>query len=216
MRIGLIGGTGKEGRGLGVRWARAGHEVHLGSRDAARGAEVAAELSASRGVALSGGGNAAVVADADVVVLCVPYAAHAATLTGLAEALRGRLVVDITVPLVPPKVRVVHLPEGGAAAIEARQHLGEGARVVAALHHVSSAHLADPDHAIDCDVLVCGDALADRETVRGLVADLGLRPVDAGKLANAVALEALTPVLLHINRHYKAAGAGIRITGLPD
>ena len=164
---------------------------------------------------LAGAANADAVVGADAVVLCVPYSAHAATLRSLADALRGMLVVDITVPLRPPKVRRVHLPEGGAAALEAAAILGEGARVVAALHHVSSAHLADPEHVIDCDVLVCGRK-ADREIVRGLVADLGLRPVDAGVLANAVALEALTPVLLHVNRFYSAPGAGLRITGLPE
>jgi NADPH-dependent F420 reductase len=109
----------------------------------------------------------------------------------------------------------VHLPAGGAAALEAQALLEPSTRVVASLHHVSSAHLGDADHAIDCDVLVCGDDETAREVVIGLLADLGLRGLDAGPLQNAVALESLTPVLLHLNRKYKV-NAGIRITGLPQ
>lgn len=214
MRIGVIGGTGREGRGLGLRWALAGHEVGLGSREAARGGAAAARLEAAHGVALRGGSNAEVVEWAEIVLLAVPYSAHRSTLRSLAGMLRDKLLIDITVPLVPPRVRRVQLPDGGAAALEAAELLGEGARVVATLHHVSSTHLADPDHPIDCDVLICGRK-ADREIVAGLIEDLGLRPVHAGVLANAVALEALTPVLLHINRQYRVPGAGLRITGLP-
>jgi NADPH-dependent F420 reductase len=213
MRIGLVGGTGREGRGLGARWARAGHTVVLGSRDAVRGRERAGELSARYGVDMLGGDNEHAVAGADVVVLCVPYSAHRETLDQLAPSLGGRVVLDITVPLRPPAVTRVSLPGGNAAALEAAAAL-PGARVVAALHHVSSAHLEDLDHVIDCDVLVCGDDPAAREVIASLVRDLGLRPVDAGVLDNAIALEALTPVLLHVNRHYKVKAAGVRITGL--
>jgi NADPH-dependent F420 reductase len=160
-----------------------------------------------------GGDNEHAVAGADVVVLCVPYSAHRETLDQLAPSLGGRVVLDITVPLRPPAVTRVSLPGGNAAALEAAAAL-PGARVVAALHHVSSAHLEDLDHVIDCDVLVCGDDPAAREVIASLVRDLGLRPVDAGVLDNAIALEALTPVLLHVNRHYKVKAAGVRITGL--
>ncbi len=201
MRIGIIGGTGREGRGLALRWARAGHEVVIGSRDAARAAEKALEL----GEAARAG---------EVAVLTVPYTAHAETLRGVTEALAGRILVDLTVPLQPPKVTQVHLPPGSSAAMEAQALLGPAVRVVAALHHVSSAHLADPGHTIDCDVLVCGDDEAARAVVVGLVADLGLRGLDAGALRNAVALESLTPVLLYLNRKYKT-NTGLRITGLP-
>jgi NADPH-dependent F420 reductase len=214
MRITLIGGTGKEGRGLAVRWARAGHQVFIGSRDAQRGRDKAAEFAVLAGQPIQGGDNAWAVEQGEIALLSVPYAAHAATLQALAKPLKGRLLIDITVPLRPPKVRRVHLPEGGAAALEARQLLGEDTPVVAALHHVSSVHLGDPDHPIDSDVLVCGDQDEAKETVMGLVKDLGLRPVDAGPLANAVALESLTPVLLHINKRYKSKGAGLRITGV--
>jgi NADPH-dependent F420 reductase len=212
MRIGVIGGTGKEGSGLAVRWARAGHAVTIGSRDGERGRDAAGRLSIG-GVSIAGGSNLD-ACNADVVVLSVPYAAHAETLTSVRSALIAKTVVDITVPLKPPHVRRVHLPAGGAAALEAQALLGAETRVVAALHHVSSVHLADPDHQIDCDVLVCSNDEEARRTVIGLIADLGLRGLDAGPLDNAIALEALTPVLLHLNKVYRSPGAGIRFTGL--
>jgi NADPH-dependent F420 reductase len=214
MKLGLVGGTGREGTGLGVRWARAGHTVSIGSRDAGRAREKAQELSQRAGVAIRGGDNAEVCRDADVVVLCVPYGAHGATLEGLKAELQGKLVIDITVPLVPPKVREVQLPEGNSAAEEAARILGPDVRLVATLHHVSSGHLADPQHTIACDVLVCGGDLAAKDTALALLSDLSLRGLDAGPLKNAVALESLTPVLLYLNKRYGGDGAGIRITGL--
>ncbi|UQA56591.1 NADPH-dependent F420 reductase [Polyangium aurulentum] len=217
MRIGIIGGTGREGRGLALRWAAKGHDVVLGSRDATRAQdkarEIAAELAGGSGT-ISGGSNEEAAGAGEIAVLTVPYAAHGDTLKGLRAQLAGRILVDITVPLVPPKVTQVHLPPGSAAALEAQALLDPSTRVVAALHHVSSAHLGDLGHGIDCDVLVCSDDTAARDTVIGLLGDLGLRGLDAGVLRNAVALEALTPVLLHINRKFKT-NAGIRITGLP-
>jgi 8-hydroxy-5-deazaflavin:NADPH oxidoreductase len=212
MRIGIIGGTGKEGSGLARRWARAGHDVTVGSRDAARGKDAAVKLS-EPSAAIHGGSNVDACDAADLVVLCVPYAAHAETLSSIRASLSGKVLVDITVPLQPPRVRRVHLPEGRAAALEAQALLEASTKVVAALHHVSSVHLADPDHSIDCDVLVCGDDAAAKGVVIGLIADLGLRGLDAGPLENAIALEALTPVLLHINKVF-GASAGIRITGI--
>jgi 8-hydroxy-5-deazaflavin:NADPH oxidoreductase len=215
MRIGVIGGTGKEGRGLVLRWARAGHELIIGSRDEARAAAVAAELGAVVDKRIAGGSNADAAA-AEVVVVSVPYGGHAETLRTLAPALTGRIVIDLVVPLQPPKVSQVHLPAGGAAALEARAILGEGARIVAALHHVSSTQLEDLDHAMLGDVLIASDDRAALDTVTALVADLGMRGVDAGALANAVALEAMTPVLIHMNKRYKRHGLGITIAGLDD
>ena len=194
MRIGLVGGTGKEGRGLAARWARAGHELVIGSRDPARGNNQAA-------------------AAAEVVVLCVPFAAHDETVQALAPWLEGKIVIDLVVPLAPPQITRVHLPPGGAAALAA-QRLAPGARVVGALHHVSSVHLQDLAHPMDGDVLVCGDDDPAKDVVIGLCGDLGMRGLDAGPLANAVALEAMTPVLLHLNRRYKRPGLGLRIAGL--
>jgi len=205
MRIGIIGGTGREGRGLAMRWARAGHVVVLGSRDVDRARARAEELGVE-------GGSNRQACDADLVVLAVPYAAHRGTLQGLSEALVGRVLLDITVPLAPPKVRTVHLPEGQAAALEAQALLPE-TRVVAALHHVSSEHLADPGHDPDCDVLVCSNDRDARGLVVDLIADLGLRAWEAGRLKNAIALESLTPVLIFLNKKYGTT-TGLRITGL--
>jgi len=118
------------------------------------------------------------------------------------------------VPLVPPRVQQVHLPEGQAAALVAQTILGPGTPVAAALHHVSSAHLGDPAHALDCDVLVCSDDPRAMDLTLALVRELGARAFDAGPLRNAIALESLTPVLLHLGKRYKAAGVGVRFTGL--
>jgi len=216
MKIGIVGGTGREGRGLAVRWAQAGHEVFIGSRQADKGTAKAAELSEEFGVTLHGGDNRAACKHAELIVVTVPYSAHRPTFESIKNVVGDKTIVDITVPLQPPKVRSVNLPEGQSAALEASALLDEGARVVAALHHISSEHLSDPAHAFDCDVLVCGDDANARATVISLIADLGLRGIDAGVLKNAIALESLTPVLLHINRHYKSVGSGIRITGIPE
>jgi NADPH-dependent F420 reductase len=215
MRIAVLGGTGREGRGLALRWARAGHSVVLGSRVGERARGRARELSALGFGEVGGGDNAAAASEADVVVVSVPYAGHAALLGELRHALEGRVVIDITVPLKPPRIHDVHLPAGHAAALEAQAILAGSTRVVAALHHVSSAHLGDPGHSLDSDVLVCSDDDEARALVIALVGDLGLRGLDAGPLRNAVALEALTPVLMHLNKRYKADGAGIRVLGLP-
>ena len=213
MRIGLVGGTGREGTGLALRWARAGHDVFIGSRESERGVAKAAELASEHGITLSGGDNLAACAHGEVVIVTVPYAAHAPTFTAIRDAVAGKVVVDITVPLKPPKVRSVQLPPGSAAALESQAILGEGATVVAALHHISSEHLGDPAPEFDCDVLLCGEKVA-RETVAKLIEDLGLRAIEAGTLENAVALESITPVLLFINKKYGAT-AGLRITGMP-
>lgn len=214
MKIAIVGGTGKEARGMALRWAKAGHEVVLGSRDAARAADKASELSGLGFGTLSGTDNASACRAAEVVVLSIPYSAHASTLADIREVLAEALVIDITVPLKPPAIRTVHLPEGRSAALEAQALLGPKARVVAAMHHVSAVHLADLEHGIDCDVLACGDDAAALETAIKLIGELGVRAFDAGPLANSVALEALTPVLLHMNKRYKSAGVGVRFTGL--
>jgi NADPH-dependent F420 reductase len=215
MRIGLIGGTGREGRGLALRWAKAGHDVALGSRDAAKAQEKAAEIASLAEGSVTGGDNAWAVAQSEVVLLSVPYDAHEATLNEHKAGLDGRILIDITVPLKPPKVTEVNLPAGQSAALEAQALLGPGTRVVAALHHVSSAHLVELDAKIDCDVLVCANDEVARTVVIGLLKDLGLKGIDAGVLKNAIALESLTSVLLHLNKKYKSKGTGIRITGLP-
>lgn len=212
MHIGIIGGTGREGAGLAQRWAKAGHTVTIGSRDAARARARAAEL-AEGTLPIEGADNETTARAAEVVVLSVPYQGHAEIVRALAPFTEGKTVIDITVPLKPPKVREVHLPETGSAAEETRAILGSSSRLAAALHHVSSEHLRHVDHAVECDVLVCADDDATRELTIRLVEDLGLRGLDAGPLRNAVALESLTPVLLHMNKKYKAT-AGVRFTGI--
>lgn len=214
MRIAIVGGTGKEGTGLAVRWARAGHEVLLGSRDAERARARAAELAVHG--AVIGGDNHWAAESGSVVVLSVPYAAHAETLHAIRDALVGKVLIDVTVPLRPPRVDRVQLPPGRAAALEAQAIVGASTSVAAALHHVSSAHLADPEFRLRCDVLVAADDARARATTIALIGDLGLRGLDAGPLENAVALESLTPVLIHLNKIYKSKSAGILFTELPE
>jgi len=215
MRVAVLGGTGKEGSGLAMRWALNGYHVIIGSRDAARAAQRAAEMNEQLGGEyLVGMDNAAAAAGADLVVLSVPYSAHKDTLESVREQLAGKILVDVTVPLAPPKVRVVSVPEGKAAALETRDIVGETVRVVSAFQNVSAEKMQDPNLPVDCDVLVCSDDAEAKADVMKLVAAAGMRGVDAGPLANAVAAEALTPVLLHINKAYGVKGAGIRITGI--
>jgi NADPH-dependent F420 reductase len=215
MKIGVLGGTGKEGSGLAYRWALAGHEVVIGSRDAAKAAAGAVELNQLLGgkAVVRGAGNRE-AAQAAVVVLTVPYAAQIATAESVADLLGGKILVDVTVPLVPPKVDHVQLPNGESAVMALQRRLGAPVKVVSAFQNVSATHLKDYAHEVDCDVLVCGDDADAREVVIGLARDAGLRAWHAGVLANSIASEALTSVLIAINKRYKVAGSGIRITGV--
>jgi NADPH-dependent F420 reductase len=199
---------------LAIRWGRAGHSVSIGSRDASKASAKGAELVAAGHGAFTGGDNVEAARAGEVVVLTVPYAAHEETLRSVQPVLSGKILVDVTVPLVPPRVNRVQLPKGGAAALEAQQILGPEVQVVAALHHVSHVHLSDPNAAVQCDVLVAADDEQARRKVIGLVRDLGLRGLDAGPLVNSIALESLTPVLIQLNKRYKSSGAGIVFTNL--
>jgi NADPH-dependent F420 reductase len=183
--------------------------VRIGSRDGEKGRSKALAMG------LEGGDHAFALEGADIVVLTVPYSAHAATLQLIRPVLAGRTVLDLTVPLQPPKFREVHLPAGQSAALEGQQLLGEAGKVVAGLHHVSSAHLSALDTPVHGDVLLCSDYPEALAQAAQLVVDLGFRALDAGPLRNAIALEALTPVLLHLNHRYGGNG-GIRIEGLGD
>jgi NADPH-dependent F420 reductase len=198
---------------MALRWARAGHAVYIGSRDAAKAQAAAKEIGGEAGAAVQGGGNAQAIEASEIVVLSVPYPAHGATLQELKSALAGRVLIDITVPLQPPKITQVHLPAGQSAALEAQAILGADIPVVAAMHHVSAVSLKDLSHAIDCDVLACADDKPALEKAMALIRDLGVRVFDAGPLRNAVALESLTPVLLHLNKTLKGKHVGIQITG---
>jgi len=216
LTVAVIGGTGKEGSGLAMRWAQSGYRVLIGSREAERAVAKAQEMNDQLGDTLVQGlSNADAASQADVVVVSVPYAAHREILASIKEGVQGKIVVDVTVPMQPPDIRRVYVPEGKAASLEAQALLGDGVRVVAAFQNVSASHLKDLKHSVNCDVLVCGDdEEAKREVSQLVEAVQGMRAIDAGPLVNAVAAEALTPVLLHINKRYKVAGAGIRITGL--
>jgi len=217
MTIAVLGGTGAEGSGLAIRWANAGHAVILGSRDAEKAATAAQVLNAKLGSdRVRGMDNRAATAAADVVVLAVPYSAQKPTVEDVKSALAGKILIDVTVPLVPPKVSKVQLPEGGSAVEAMQRLLGEQTRVVSAFQNVSAHYLSDLDRKIDCDVLVCGDDKEAREVAVQLAADAGLRGVHAGVLANSAASEALTSALIAINRHYKVPAAGIHITGVFD
>lgn len=216
LTIAVLGGTGKEGSGLVLRWAQHGYRVLIGSREAERAAAKADELNAILGASLiQGMSNEEAAAQADIVVLSVPYSAHQAILEAVKEQVQGKVLVDVTVPLQPPDVRTVHVPPGKAASLEAQALLGDGVKVVAAFQNVGAAHLKDLEHSVNCDVLICADDPEAKAHVAQLVEAIpGMRAIDAGPLANAVAAEALTPVLLYINKRYKVPGAGIRITGL--
>ena len=210
--IGVIGGTGHLGGALARRWARAGERVLIGSRDAAKAVEAAKTLSASAGAVIEGAGNREVAKRAGIVVVTVPFASQATTLGEIREAVQGKLVVDCTVPLVPPKVMRVQLPAEGSAAAIAQRTLGDGVTVVSAFHNVAAHRLATDD-AVDCDVLVFGDQREARDRVVRLAESAGLRGLHAGALVNSACAEALTSVLIFINKHYSVDGAGIRITG---
>lgn len=215
----IIGGTGALGHGLALRLAVADVPLTIGSRDADRGAGVAAAIrDAVPAATVTGGANAEAAAAAELVVLCVPFASQASTLASLRDTLRdGQVVVDATVPLATAAggrpTRMLGVWQGSAAQ-QAQDLVPDGVRVVSALHTVSAAMLADLGHDLDEDVLVCGDRSADKERVIALLERIsGLRGVDCGRLEQARTLESLTSLLIGLNGRYKTH-AGIRITGL--
>lgn len=212
--LAIIGGTGTLGSGLAMRWAAAGYGIVIGSRSADKAEAAAAALVAKGDAPVPRGTSNAEAAKAgDVVILTVPWSNHDQILNEIKAQVTDKIVVDTTVPLVPPKVARVQLPPETSAALATQQRLGETARVVAAFHNVA-AHKLQRDEPIDCDVLIFGDDPKDRAVVMTLAEAAGLRGVHAGPLANAVAAEALTSILIGINRNYKVDGAGIRITGI--
>ena len=211
--IAIIGGTGDLGSGLARLWARAGFPIVIGSRDKLKAEATASELRAAS-ACVRGDDNAAAARSADIVVLSVPYASHDAIVDEIRGEVDGKIVVDAAVPLVPPKVSVVQLPAAGSPAVVAQRMLGAGVRVVSAFHTVGAKKLHGGERA-DCDVLVFGDDAEARAIVMDLAGLVAMRGVDGGGLSNSVAAEALTSVLIAINRKYRVPGAGIRITGLP-
>lgn len=215
--IGIVGGTGKEGKGLAYRWAKAGYKVIIGSRQIEKALAAVYDLK----LLLNGAGdvearvNSDTAAQADLVVMTVPFAAHQDTLTGLRDVLKGKILVDVTVPLVPPKVTRVQMPPAGSAAQEAQQILGSEVTVVSAFQNISYEHLLHEEEEVACDVLVCGSSKSARTLVIGLVKAAGLTGWDAGPLENSVVAEGLTSILIGLNKQYGVPSAGIRITGIP-
>jgi NADPH-dependent F420 reductase len=219
--VAVLGGTGAEGSGLALRWAKAGIPIIIGSRDGGRAAAAAEKLRAAAGprAEVSGLENPEAASKADLVVLTVPFAAQLGTLSSVKEQLRPEtILVDVTVPLataVGGRATQVLGVWAGSAAEQAAAAVPKGVNVVAAFHNLSAEHLEELDHSIDSDVLVCGDSRAAKERVRPLVeAIAGARYVDAGPLANARIVESLTALLVGINIRHKIKGSGIRITGI--
>jgi NADPH-dependent F420 reductase len=211
--LAVIGGTGALGSGLATRWAAAGYSVVLGSRSREKAEAAALEIKPGNGAPpVRGNSNAGAARAGDIVVIAVPYSSHDAILDEIKDAVAGKIVVDAVVPLVPPKVSLVQLPPQGSAAQIAQARLGDSARVVSAFHNVGAAKLR-AGGAVDCDVLVFGNDRKARDTVIALADAIGTRGIDGGVIANSVVGEALTSVLIGINRRYKIDCAGIRITG---
>lgn len=215
MIVAILGGTGKEGTGLALRWARAGHHILIGSRSAERAGERARELGRQvpEGV-FEGRTNAAASREGDLAVLTVPHAGHRALLTDLRTALAGKIVLDAVVPLDFTGPRLYAPPPEGSAAEEAQAVLGPGARVVAGLHALAAHELGILDHELDADVLICGDDRQAKRTAAALIEDLGARCLDAGPLTMAPILEGLTAVMVRLNRRYRSKAAALRITGI--
>lgn len=213
--IAIIGGTGKEGKGLAYRWAKAGYSIIIGSRSVEKANAAADELSQilPAGALVKGLENPAAAGEADLVVLTVPYTAHVSTLESIRDCLSGKVLVDVTVPLVPPKVTRVQMPAAGSAAQEAQSILGAEVQVVSAFQNISYEHLLHDDK-VECDVLVCGGNKAARAAVLGLVAAAGLTGWDAGPIENSVVAEGLTSILIGLNKQFGVQSAGIRITGV--
>jgi NADPH-dependent F420 reductase len=209
MKLAILGGTGSLGKGLASRWIKAGHDVLIGSRDLAKAKEISIKLGLD---ASSGMLNLDAAKSCELACLTVPFAHQESTLLSIDDALVNKILIDATVPLMPPKVMRVQLPEVGSAALNAQAILGTDTTVVSAFQNIS-AELLQTDADIDCDVLVAGDLIDARNIVIDLAADAGLTGWHAGPLCNSVAAEALTSILIAINKKHSLAHSGIKITG---
>ena len=214
LTIAVLGGTGKEGKGLAYRWAKAGYRVLIGSRSSEKAVTAASEIMEllEGSSSLVGMVNLEAAEQADIAVLTVPYSAHRDTLENVKSALKGKILVDVTAPLVSPKSKV-QMPPAGSAAQEAREIVGDDVEVVAAFQNVSHEHLLGEEE-VECDVLVTGTSKKAREEVLTLVEAAGLTGWDAGPIENSVVVEGLTSVLININKQYGSKHSGIKITGV--
>lgn len=220
--LAIIGGTGKEGNALAFRFARAGVRVLIGSRDAVKAQNAASETNKRIGTTnVEGYSNREAATKADIVLLSVPFDGMKPILEDLREAAQNKIVINIASSLDPERKSRAKLPAAGSVTAEVQQFFGETAKVVCAFQNISPEKLEAVDEKtsspvrIDCDVLVCGGDKAAREIVIDLIRKIGIDAIDAGVLANAVAVEALTAILIAINIKYKVKGAGIRVVGVP-
>jgi len=207
--ISLLGGTGDLGTGLATRLLKAGHKVIIGSRTL----EKAQQAERSLGKNTKGLLNKDAALQGEIVILTVPFAHQRGIVEECKTELKGKLFIDTTVPLMPPKVATVQLPREGSAAEIAQNILGDNVRVVSAFQNIS-AELLQSDKEIDCDVLVCGNKKEWRQEVIDLVNALGMKGWHAGMLPNSAAVEAMTSVLISINKHHAISHSGIKVTGI--
>jgi NADPH-dependent F420 reductase len=214
-KIAIIGGTGKEGKGLGYRWAQFGHSIIIGSRLKEKAEKAAQEVKdlLPENASVIGMDNLSAAINADVIVLTVPYDAHTVMCNLIKDDVKGKLVIDVTVPLVPPKVTKVQMPSAGSATMEAKLIFGEEVYLAAAFQNISYEHLLK-DEEINCDVLVTGDSRDTREKTINLVKEAGLIGWDAGPIENSMVVEGLTSILIGLNKKHGINNAGIRITGI--
>lgn len=212
--ISIVGGTGKEGKGLAYRWARAGYPVIIGSRVVERAIQSANEINqfTKSIIPVLGMLNEDAAKKGDIIAVSVPYSAHKATLLGIKSNCEGKIVIDVCVPLIPPNVTKVQMPKDGSAGQEAQNVLGQKCKVISAFHNISYERLLNHEP-INCDVLVCGSDREAKIIVLKLVKDAGMKGWDAGPIENSVIPEGLTSVLIGINKQFKVNAAGIQITG---
>ncbi len=215
-KIAILGGTGKEGKGLAFRWARSGYQIFIGSRllEKAQAAVNDIKILLGGQYEICGGVNQEVARQCDLIVMTVPFVAHREMLESVKEYVQGKIFVDVTVPLVPPRVTRVQMPPAGSAAQEAQQILGDGVQVVSAFQNISYENLLK-DEAMNCDVLVCGSTKTARTAVLELVKAAGLVGWDAGPLENSVVVEGMTSILIGINKQFGIQNSGFRITNVP-
>ncbi len=214
--IAILGGTGDLGTGLAIRWSKAGHHIIIGSRTQEKAdAAVANLMRLSPDTPARAMVNTEAAAAGDIVVLTVPFAHQLNTLEGVKDSLDGKILIDVTVPLMPPKVGTVQLPVEGSAGKRAQNLLGEEVMVVTAFQNVA-AHLLQQDVKIECDVLVAGNKKIARDTVIELVEQAGMTGWHAGPIENSAAAEALTSVLIQINRRHDISHSGLKIVGQED
>ena len=214
--IAILGGTGDLGTGLAIRWSKAGHNIVIGSRTQEKAEAAVADLAKiSPDTPAQAMENSAAAAAGEIVVLTVPYAHQLSTLESVKASLTGKILIDVTVPLMPPKVGTVQLPEAGSAGKQAQDLLGDDVMVVTAFQNVA-AHLLQEDVEIASDVLVAGNKKVARDRVIELVAEAGMRGWHAGPIENSAAAEALTSILIQINRKHDISHSGIQIVGQDD